>query len=79
MPRNKRDTMKREMASGLNHLVDAQEMVGRLYTRFEGVHNDYASLLLLIGQSMNVTSVLMRKFWLLAWGKLPDDVRSYMA
>lgn len=79
MPKNKRDLMKRQLAAAINHLVSAQEMVGRLFSEFDTVHDDYAEFLVLIGQSMEVSSRLLFDFWKLAWGKVPEDVNSYRA
>ena len=77
MPKTKRDNMKRTLASGLFHIDQATERIAFLYNLFKGVHDDYAQLLTLIAQSMEITTQLMRQFWLLAWGKLPDDVSVY--
>jgi len=79
MPKNKRDQMKRELAAAINHLVSAQEMVGRLFDRFDNVHPDYAEFLVLIGQSMGCLVNYCLDFWRLAWGKVPDDINIYRA
>ncbi len=71
--------MKRELASAINHLDTATKKIGLIHARFEGVHDDYAELLILIAQSMQITQNLMRQFWLLAWGKLPDNIRVYIS
>jgi len=79
MPKTKRDTMKRWLAQAVNHNVSGQKLIGRLFGLFENVHPDYAELLVLIGQSMSITEQLMRQFWVLAWGPLPDDLKKYMS
>lgn len=77
MPKTKRDILKRDMAAAINHLVSAQQLVGRVFDQFDQVHPDYAEFLVLIGQSMEVSNRLMRDFWGLAWGKVPEDVNVY--
>ena len=77
MPKTKRDVMKRSLASGIWHLEQTTGKIAYLYNLFKGVHDDYAELLSLIAQSIEITTQLMRQFWLLAWGKLPEDVSVY--
>jgi len=77
MGRTKRDQLKRELAQALHHLDTASNDVGTVWNAFDGVHEDYAGLLLAIGQMIELVKRHILEFWQLAWGKLPPDIESY--
>lgn len=77
MGRTKRDQLKRELAQALHHLETASNDIGTVWQQFDGVHDDYAQLLVAIGQMIKVVQKHILEFWVLAWGKLPPDIESY--
>lgn len=77
MARTKRDQLRRELAQALHHLDNASNDIGTVWTAFDGTHDDYAKLLLAIGQMIQVVQQHILEFWVLAWGKLPPDVEVY--
>jgi len=54
MPKRKRTTMKREMAQAIHHLETAKNDVGEVWAEFDGVHDDYAASLLMLGQAIGL-------------------------
>ena len=77
MPKRKRTAMKREMAQAIHHLETAKNDVGEVWAEFDGVHDDYAASLLMLGQAIGLIQEGIKKFWTQAWGKLPDNFDSY--
>ena len=77
MGKTKRDKLRRELAQALHHIEIAEGDLSVVWQAFEGTHDDYAQLLLLCGQELSMVRAEIRHFWLLAWGKVPDNCDVY--
>lgn len=77
MAKTTRDQLRRELAQALHHLAIAKKDVGACWKAFDGVHDDYAGSLLLIGQGIGSLEDAIKKFWEWAWGSVPENIDSY--
>lgn len=77
MVRRERRLLKRSMAQALHNLDRCLGDLKGLRDIFEPVHPEYAQLLDAIAQVLFMGRDLMEKFWLHAWGTLPDDIDVY--
>lgn len=77
MAKTNRDYLRRNLAQALHNLEKAEACLGPVWTEFEPVHPEYAASLLLIGQTIKSIRESILKFWLWAWGKLPDNIDGY--
>jgi len=77
MAKTKRDLLRRELAQALHHLAIAKEDIGTVWTAFDGVHEDYAGSLVLIGEAITTVEQAIVQFWEWAWGSVPENIDSY--
>jgi len=77
MTKRHRDQLKREAAQALHDLDRAGANLNTLLVQFEGVHDDYATYLLLIMKNIQATRVMIIDFWGHAWGIPPDNFDSF--
>ena len=77
MGKTKRDKLRRELAQALHHIDIAIDDIGVVHQAFDGVHDDYAASLLLLAQALGITQEGIKKFWLWAWGRVPENFDSY--
>jgi hypothetical protein len=77
MPKKKRDQLKRTAGQAYRHLMNAQDMLGELWTMFNEVEPKYAEQLLLIGSSIEISKGGIQNFCTNAWGKFPEDIKTW--
>jgi len=77
MGKTKRDKLRRELAQAHHHIQVAIDDIGVVHQAFDGTHADFAASLVLLAQALSLVQVGIRKFWLWAWGKVPDNLDSY--
>ena len=69
MPRNTRDTLKREVAQAYYHHERAMEVIVGLKAIFEPVHPELCTALDVLLESGLASQGVLAKFWTEAWGQ----------
>ena len=69
MPRNTRDTLKREVAQAYYHHERAMEVIVGLKAIFDPVHPELSVALDVVLQASLASQAMLTQFWTEAWGQ----------